>query len=103
MILHSRVPRLQQRDALAEHPPDPDRKRTARVGVIGQGYVGLPLALVFRDAGFVFAEFDALLVATAHEDLKNPALYARSKLVVDTRNLIAPLFKGAPPVPTVKA
>nr|WP_041450741.1 nucleotide sugar dehydrogenase [Anaeromyxobacter dehalogenans] len=26
--------------------------RTARVGVIGQGYVGLPLALVFREAGF---------------------------------------------------
>jgi len=25
------------------------------------------------------------------------------KLVVDTRNLIAALFKGAPPVPTVKA
>ena len=26
--------------------------RSARVGVIGQGYVGLPLALVFREAGF---------------------------------------------------
>ena len=26
--------------------------RRARVGVIGQGYVGLPLALVFAEAGF---------------------------------------------------
>jgi len=50
-----------------------------------------------------FAEFDALVVATAHETFKKPGLYARAKLVVDTRNLIAALFKGAPPVPTVKA
>jgi UDP-N-acetyl-D-glucosamine dehydrogenase len=28
------------------------RARTARVGVVGQGYVGLPLALVFCEAGF---------------------------------------------------
>ena len=26
--------------------------RSARVGVIGLGYVGLPLALVFEEAGF---------------------------------------------------
>jgi len=26
--------------------------RSAKIGVIGQGYVGLPLALVFREAGF---------------------------------------------------
>src|SRR5574338_131100 len=32
--------------------------RTARVGVIGQGYVGLPLALVFREAGFPVIGFD---------------------------------------------
>jgi UDP-N-acetyl-D-glucosamine dehydrogenase len=34
------------------------RDRTARVGVIGQGYVGLPLALVFREAGFPVVGFD---------------------------------------------
>ncbi|ABS25437.1 nucleotide sugar dehydrogenase [Anaeromyxobacter sp. Fw109-5] len=34
------------------------RARTARVGVIGQGYVGLPLALVFREAGFPVTGFD---------------------------------------------
>jgi UDP-N-acetyl-D-glucosamine dehydrogenase len=32
--------------------------RTAHVGVIGQGYVGLPLALVFREAGFTVTGFD---------------------------------------------
>ena len=32
--------------------------RTARVGVIGQGYVGLPLALVFCEAGFPVTGFD---------------------------------------------
>jgi UDP-N-acetyl-D-glucosamine dehydrogenase len=33
-------------------------KHTAVVGVIGQGYVGLPLALVFADAGFHVVGFD---------------------------------------------
>ena len=32
--------------------------RTAQVGIIGQGYVGLPLALVFREAGFRVTGFD---------------------------------------------
>jgi len=32
--------------------------RTAVVGVIGQGYVGLPLALVFAEAGFHTIGFD---------------------------------------------
>ncbi|GEJ55431.1 nucleotide sugar dehydrogenase [Anaeromyxobacter diazotrophicus] len=32
--------------------------RAAHVGVIGQGYVGLPLALVFREAGFDVTGFD---------------------------------------------
>jgi UDP-N-acetyl-D-glucosamine dehydrogenase len=34
------------------------RSRTARIGVIGQGYVGLPLALVFTEAGFPVVGFD---------------------------------------------
>jgi len=34
------------------------RDRSARVGVIGQGYVGLPLALVFAEAGFTVTGFD---------------------------------------------
>jgi len=32
--------------------------KTARIGVIGQGYVGLPLALVFAEAGFGVTGFD---------------------------------------------
>ena len=34
------------------------RDRSARVGVIGQGYVGLPLALVFAEAGFPVVGLD---------------------------------------------
>jgi len=33
-------------------------RKTAHIGVIGQGYVGLPLALVFREAGFSVTGFD---------------------------------------------
>ncbi len=32
--------------------------RSARIGVVGQGYVGLPLALVFREAGFAVVGLD---------------------------------------------
>ncbi len=39
-----------------------------------------------------FAGYDALLVATAHDSFKDASLYRGVKLVVDTRNLIAPLF-----------
>jgi UDP-N-acetyl-D-glucosamine dehydrogenase len=50
-----------------------------------------------------FAEFDALVIATAHDAFKNPALYARARLVIDTRNLMTGVFKGPAPVQTVKA
>lgn len=33
-------------------------ERTTRIGIIGQGYVGLPLALVFQEAGFRVVGFD---------------------------------------------
>ena len=33
-------------------------EKSAHIGVIGQGYVGLPLALVFREAGFKVTGFD---------------------------------------------
>ena len=29
------------------------KQHTAKVAVIGQGYVGLPLAVVFAEAGFI--------------------------------------------------
>ena len=34
------------------------KARTAKVGVIGLGYVGLPLSLLFADAGFIVTGFD---------------------------------------------
>ncbi len=34
------------------------RDKTARVGILGQGYVGLPLAMVFAEAGFSVTGFD---------------------------------------------
>jgi UDP-N-acetyl-D-glucosamine dehydrogenase len=38
-----------------------------------------------------FAQFDAIVVATAHDEFKKPDLYRKAKLVVDTRNMITPL------------
>jgi UDP-N-acetyl-D-glucosamine dehydrogenase len=35
------------------------RSRKAIVGIVGQGYVGLPLALVFNEAGFPVTGFDS--------------------------------------------
>ena len=40
----------------------------------------------------VFAGFDAVLVATAHDQFKDPRLWRGVKLVVDTRNMVGPLF-----------
>ena len=40
-----------------------------------------------------FAEFDAVLVATAHDQFKDPRLWGGVKLVVDTRNMVEPLFR----------
>ncbi len=35
-------------------------ERSATVGVIGQGYVGLPLALIFQEAGLKVFGFDVV-------------------------------------------
>jgi UDP-N-acetyl-D-glucosamine dehydrogenase len=42
-----------------------------------------------------FARHDVLVVSTAHSDFKDAGLYAGARLVVDTRNLLAPLGLGA--------
>ena len=84
--------------------------KSACVGVIGLGYVGLPLALVFEEAGFPVLGFDIdptkpealnrgesyikhigperVADAFAHREFRNPALYAKARLVVDTRNML---------------
>jgi UDP-N-acetyl-D-glucosamine dehydrogenase len=41
-----------------------------------------------------FARYDALVVSTAHSEFKDPGLYDRARLVVDTRNLMASLGYG---------
>ncbi len=51
-----------------------------------------------------FSEYDAIVLSTAHDVFKKRELYARAKLVVDTRNVVAPLFAGAKlPCQLVKA
>src|SRR5437870_317351 len=35
-----------------------------------------------------FAAYDAILIATAHTAFKDPGLYAKAKLVIDTRNIV---------------
>jgi UDP-N-acetyl-D-glucosamine dehydrogenase len=42
-----------------------------------------------------FSGYDAIVVSTAHDAFKDPGLYRGARLVVDTRNAVAPLFTGA--------
>ncbi|HUL75825.1 MAG TPA: nucleotide sugar dehydrogenase [Vicinamibacteria bacterium] len=46
-----------------------------------------------------FARHDVLVVSTAHSDFKDARLFAGAKLVVDTRNLMAPLGLGTDGAP----
>jgi UDP-N-acetyl-D-glucosamine dehydrogenase len=63
----------------------------------------LDLSSVPCEAG-TFSRYDAVVVATAHDVFKDAALYADVGLVVDSRNLIAPLLgKGKGPRRLVKA
>jgi UDP-N-acetyl-D-glucosamine dehydrogenase len=41
-----------------------------------------------------FGRYDALVLATGHEAFKDRALYRDVRLVVDSRNAVAPLFAG---------
>jgi UDP-N-acetyl-D-glucosamine dehydrogenase len=49
----------------------------------------------------VFGGYDALVLATAHDVFRAPELYASAKLVVDTRNVVAPLLGGRAERPRV--
>ncbi len=42
--------------------------------------------------GEAFAAYDALVVSTAHDLFRKAELFERARLVVDTRNVVAPLF-----------
>jgi UDP-N-acetyl-D-glucosamine dehydrogenase len=52
-----------------------------------------------------FADFDALVVATAHDEFKKSDLFRKATLVVDSRNMMAPLLKdlAGSPMRLVKA
>jgi UDP-N-acetyl-D-glucosamine dehydrogenase len=51
-----------------------------------------------------FGGYDALVVSTAHEQFRDPGLYRDVRLVVDARNLMAPLaFAGGRRPRVVKA
>jgi UDP-N-acetyl-D-mannosaminuronate dehydrogenase len=52
--------------------------RAARVGIVGQGYVGLPLAVEF-------AESDCVLILTGHPEFDYAGIVETSALVVDNR------------------
>jgi UDP-N-acetyl-D-glucosamine dehydrogenase len=49
----------------------------------------------------VFGQYDAVVVATAHDAFKDGALYRRCSLVVDTRNLVAPALGTASGKPRI--
>ncbi|HLE43479.1 MAG TPA: nucleotide sugar dehydrogenase, partial [Methylomirabilota bacterium] len=50
-----------------------------------------------------FAAYDAVVVSTAHDLFKKAELFLGVKLVVDTRNLLAPLFPAGGGPRVVKA
>jgi UDP-N-acetyl-D-glucosamine dehydrogenase len=62
----------------------------------------LGLSSVPCDAA-TFGSYDALVVSTAHDVFKDPDLYRGARLVVDTRNAVAPLLAGRPQPRVVKA
>ena len=68
-------------------------RRTARVGVVGLGYVGLPLAVEFARAGFqtIGIDLDGRKVDAIGQGtscIPDVATEEVARLVVDTRNAI---------------
>lgn len=51
-----------------------------------------PFYLSWKAAAETFAKYDALVLCTAHDLSCNAELYRSTKLVVDTRDLLTPLF-----------
>jgi len=50
-----------------------------------------------------FARYDAIVVSTAHSDFRDKSLFRSARLVIDTRNLMAPLGLGADGPEVVRA
>jgi UDP-N-acetyl-D-glucosamine dehydrogenase len=55
------------------------QKKTARIGILGMGYVGLPLAVVFAEAGFTVTGIDP-------DGRKTEALNKGSSYIPDVKN-----------------
>ncbi len=76
--------------------------RTAQIGVIGLGYVGLPLVLLFSEQKFRVTGFDidqkkvdtvqqggsyiVRIIVTDHSSYDYAAIVKEANLVIDTRN-----------------
>jgi UDP-N-acetyl-D-glucosamine dehydrogenase len=87
---------LQERGALVDYC-DPHFPRTHRTRRHDLGLESVPL-----DAR-VFAAYDAVVVSTAHDVFKQRELFRYARLVVDTRNLVGPLFPEGDGPRVVKA
>ena len=87
---------LRERGARVDYC-DPHFPRTHRTRRHDLGLASVPL-----DAR-AFAAYDALVVATAHEAFKQRELFRYARLVVDTRNLVGPLFPDGDGPKVVKA
>ena len=59
-------------------------RKSARLGIIGMGYVGLPLALEFCKAGFDVTGID--LDKKKIDSIDYKKVVDCSKIIVDTRN-----------------
>lgn len=66
-------------------------QRQACIGIIGLGYVGLPLMLCFARVGFRVLGFDTdrkkTALLTDHSCLDYDSIASHARLVVDTRNV----------------
>ena len=65
------------------------RSRTAKVGVIGLGYVGLPLAVEFANAGFSVTGIDVQTSRVA--ELNSGSSYIQDVLVNTFANMWSPV------------
>lgn len=80
---HEILERLEERGAEVAYcdPYFPETPETRRHAL---GLRSVPLAAE------KFARYDCLVLSTAHREFKEPALYARVRLVVDTHNVVRP-------------
>ena len=67
---------------------DKIRDKTARIGIVGLGYVGLPLAIAFPESGFRVLGFDT----QQKEEAEIVPVPSKTKTKIKTENLNLNLF-----------